>query len=64
MFGPKVPEVPLLLEGANGVLPYLQRVVARRGPSGPALFASRPVRRALLTSQANPGSRYRCSRST
>ena len=30
----------------------------------PALFASRPVRRALLTPQANPGSRYRCRRST
>ena len=30
----------------------------------PALFASRSVRHALLTSKANPGSRYRCSRST
>ena len=34
------------------------------GPSYPALFASRSVRRALLTSQVNPGSLYRCSRST
>ena len=30
----------------------------------PAAFASRSVRRALLTSQVNPGSLYRCRRST
>ena len=30
----------------------------------PALFASRSVRRALLTPQVNPGSLYRCRRST
>ena len=30
----------------------------------PAPFASRSVRRALLTSQVNPGSPYRCRRST
>ena len=30
----------------------------------PALLASRSVRRALLTPQVNPGSRYRCDRST
>ena len=30
----------------------------------PALFASRPVQRALLTSQVNPGSLYRCRRNT
>ena len=30
----------------------------------PAPFASRSVRRALLTPQANPGSLYRCGRST
>ena len=28
----------------------------------PALFATRPVRRALLTSQAHTGSLYRCGR--
>ena len=41
------------------VLQLLQEDHAR-----PALFASRAVRRALLTPQANPGSRYRCSGST
>ena len=35
-----------------------------RNEARPAPFASRSVRRALLTSQVNPGSRYRYSRST
>ena len=34
------------------------------GKRRPAPFASRSVRRALLTPQANPGSLYRCGRST
>ena len=35
-----------------------------RTSARPAPFASRPLHRALLTPQANPGSRYRCGRST
>ena len=37
-----------------------QKTLAAR----PAPFASRPVRRALLMSQVNPGSLYRCGGST
>ena len=33
-----------------------------RGPSKQTLFASRSVRRALLTPQVSPGSRYRCAK--
>ena len=39
-------------------------LVILRFSARPALFASRSVWRALLTSQVNPGSLYRCSKST
>ena len=44
---------------SNEAMKDLSMLTAR-----PALFASRSVRRALLTPQVNPRSRYRCSRST
>ena len=52
--------------GAGGaVTGQLQLYSIERGvtQAGPALFASRSLRRALLTPQANAGSCYRCSRS-
>ena len=35
----------------------------RKAEARPAAFASRSLRRALFTPQANPGSLYRCGRS-
>ena len=43
----------------------LEKFLALGGPSGPKpLSAARPVRRALLTPPATPGSRCRCGRSS